>query len=204
MLRRLATLIACISWLAGCQSPTSPALPTQATSAPTAPSAPAAPQAVAASPSAARPTAAPPSVSASRVDVLNSALAAYAAGDPSAAAALFERVINTPPAPDEGAVAQTITDFAGFEAVVASLAAGREDDARAQLDTLQAHDSTAPLARMANQVWDQYGMTGSLRAACSQLQPQIAQAAAAVTALQGAGVKVDTASLCAAAPAPSR
>jgi len=82
--------------------------------------------------------------------------------------------------------------------MVTLLAAGREDDARAQRDALQKSDANAALARLANQLWDQYGMVGQLRGACAQLQPEIiSQAGATLTALQGLGVNVDAQTLCA-------
>lgn len=206
-------LVVLLSAVLACQSPAaSPtsapvSAPTPASSLVPATAPPASPTsvpvAVASAPPSPAPTTAPttapaaaPNVSASRVDVLNAASAAYARGDASGAAALYERVINTPPPASEGAAAQTITDFARFESVIALLAAGRESDARTQLDALEARDSTAPLARMGAQLWDQYSMSGGLRGACAQLQPQIGQAAPAIAALQGAGVAIDAATLC--------
>jgi hypothetical protein len=83
--------------------------------------------------------------------------------------------------------------------MVTLLADGREDEARAHLDALQARDANAPFARLGSQLWDQYGMTGQLRGACAQLQPQIAsQAGPIVTTLQGSGVIVDPQTLCSA------
>jgi hypothetical protein len=104
-------------------------------------------------------------------------------------------VTNTPPGPAEGANATTIDDFAQFRAMLALLADGREDDARTHLEVLRPR--TSPLARIGIQVWDQYGMTGQLRGACAQVQPQVtSQAGTALTTLQGLGVTVDAASLC--------
>ena len=77
--------------------------------------------------------------------------------------------------------------------MVSLLADGREDDAKAQLDALQQADATAPFARLANQLWDQYGMVGSLRGACAQVQPQIAsQAGATLDGLAGTGQSAST------------
>ena len=82
--------------------------------------------------------------------------------------------------------------------MVTLLAGGREDEARAQLDALQKSDANAALARLASQLWDQYGMVGQLRGACAQLQPEIiSQAGATLTGLQGLGVTVDAQTLCA-------
>jgi hypothetical protein len=128
--------------------------------------------------------------------VLNSANAAFLNGDMTSAAQLYQRVTNTPPteAPD---VATAITDFAYFRAAMALLASGDEDQARAQLDALKSRDPNAPLARLGSQLWDQYGMTAQLRAACAQVQPQIAtQAAQTFATLTAAGVSVDPASVC--------
>jgi hypothetical protein len=136
-------------------------------------------------------------VGASRVDVLNAADAAFARGDMAGARGLYERVLNTPPTGETQAQTAAVNDFAHFRGMVAALADGREDQAKAQLTTLQQADANAPLARLAAQVWDQYGMVGSLRGACAQVQPQIAaQAGPTLQALQGIGVNVDAQSLC--------
>jgi hypothetical protein len=131
------------------------------------------------------------------VEALNAAEAAFRGGDLKTAAGLYERVANTPPASTEGPAAPAIDDFAHFRAMLALLGDGREDEARAQLEALQKRDAKAPLARLGNQLWDQYGMTGQLRGACAQLQPQIAsQAGTVLGTLQGIGVAVDAPSLC--------
>lgn len=149
------------------------------------------------------PTSAPtptsaPSVTASRVDVLNAANAAYQRGDANAAAELYLRVINTPPAPGEdAATAAAVQDFADFRGMVALLAAGREDEARARLDDLQSRGAGSPFARLGAQLWDQYGMTGQLRGACAQVQPSVAtQAAAPLAVLAAAGVTIDASAMC--------
>jgi len=132
------------------------------------------------------------------VDVLNAANAAFTRGDLPTASSLYERVLNTPPSGEPAATTSAINDFAHFRDMLTLLAAGREDDARAQLKALQESDPNAPFARLANQLWDQYGMVGQLRGACAQLQPQIvSQAGAALTTLQGLGVNVDAQTLCA-------
>jgi hypothetical protein len=155
--------------------------------------------AVAAAPSPG-PTTAPVPVTASRIETLTAANAAFARGDNAAAADLYDRVVNTPRTPAESAeIATTIEDFARFRSLVSLLAARREGDARDRLNELQDRDPNAPFARLAAQLWDQYSMTGQLRAACAQVQPQIAsQAGPALAALQAAGVGgLDPTSLCA-------
>lgn len=132
--------------------------------------------------------------------MLNAANAAYRAGDFVVAGGLYERVINTPPAPNEGAAAPTVVDFAHFRAMLSLLANGSENEAKAHLDALQQRDASAPLARLGQQIWDQYGMTAQLRAACAQIQPQVAsQAGPTLAALQGLGVTVDAQTLCSVA-----
>jgi len=133
------------------------------------------------------------------VDVLNAAEAAFAGGDLTTASGLYERVLNTPTTGESAPATTAITDYAHFRAMVTLLAEGHEDDAKAQLDALQQANATAPFARLASQLWDQYGMVGSLRGACAQVQPQIAsQAGATLTALQGLGVRVDARTVCSA------
>jgi hypothetical protein len=133
-----------------------------------------------------------------RIDVLLAANDALARGNAPQAASLYERVANTPAAADETATgAMMVSDFAHFRAMVALLAAGQEDDAREQLDMMTERDATAPLTRLGSQVWDQYGMTGSVRSACAQAKPQFAsEAGPVVTALQGLGVDLDANNLC--------
>ncbi|MCA1644947.1 MAG: hypothetical protein LC797_05555 [Chloroflexi bacterium] len=218
----LASLVA----LAACQAPAPPtptavlttptAVPAVPTPVPAAPSAaPVGPSAVPASPTAVRAvataipkpsastaaapaTAVPPPASASRIEALNAANAAFRSGDLKTAAGLYERVVNTPPSQGEVSVASAaIDDFAHFRGMVALLADGREDEGRAMLQDLQKRDPNAPLARLGSQLYDQYGMTGSLRAACVQLQPQVATLAGPTLAtLQALGVTVDAPTLC--------
>jgi hypothetical protein len=147
---------------------------------------------------AAGPTAVPPPASASRIDALNAANAAFRSGDLKTAAGLYDRVVNTPPAPAETTSASAaINDFARFRGMVTLLADGREDEARTDLDELQKRDPSAPLARLGTQLYDQYGMTGQLRGACAQLQPQVtSQAGPTLATLQGLGVSVDAPTLC--------
>ncbi len=143
------------------------------------------------------PTATAPSAASSRVDALNAANAAFGSGDLERAAGLYDRVLNTPPTGESPAARSAIDDLADFRAMVALLANGREDDGRAHLDALQKRDANAPLARLGNQLWDQYGMTGQLRGACAQLQPQVvSQAGPQLATLQGLGVTIEANTLC--------
>jgi hypothetical protein len=171
------------------------------TPVPVAPTAPTAPSAVAiASPSAptSAPAPTPPAVTATRIDTLNAANAAFKGGDLKTAAGLYDRVVNTPSGSAETADATAaINELAWFRGMVTLLADGREDDARINLDALRQHPN-APLARLADQLYNQYGMVGALRGACAQLQPQVAtQAAPTLATLAGLGVtNVDAATLC--------
>jgi hypothetical protein len=139
----------------------------------------------------------PPPVTSSRVDVLNQANAAFASGDYLAASGLYERVLNTPPTGEPAQTTAAINEFARFRDVVAQLQQGNEDQAKAQVDALQQQDASAPLARLASQLWDQYGMIGDVKGACAQIQPQItSQAGPALSTLQSLGVNVDPTTLC--------
>jgi tetratricopeptide (TPR) repeat protein len=140
----------------------------------------------------------PPPASASRIEALNAANAAFRSGDLKTAAGFYDRVVNTPPNPAEApAASAAINDFARFRGMVTLLADGREDEARIDLQELQKRDPSSPLARLGSQLYDQYGMTGQLRGACAQLQPQLAsQAGPTLATLQGLGVAIDAQSLC--------
>jgi hypothetical protein len=136
-------------------------------------------------------------VGSSRIDVLNAADSAFARGDLTNASGLYERVLNTPPTGEQTAQTAAINGLAHFRAIVALLATGSEGDAHAQLDALQNTDANAPFARLAMQLWDQYGMVGSVRGACAQVQPQVAsQAGPTLQMLQAMGVSVDAQALC--------
>jgi tetratricopeptide (TPR) repeat protein len=130
--------------------------------------------------------------------VLNAANTAYRTRRLKNAADLYDRVVNTPPSQTEAAQATAvINDFARFRGVLTLLADGREDEARVTLDELQKRDPNAPLARLGNQLYDQFGMTGQLRGACAQLAPQVAtQAGPTLATLQGLGVVIDAPTLC--------
>jgi tetratricopeptide (TPR) repeat protein len=200
---RLVVMLAMIG-IVGCQAPAPPTptpAPTRAATAVPTPAPTTIPTSIGRAAPTLVPTPAPtitaPAVTATRVETLNSANAAFARGDVSTATGLYERVINTPPAGEPAQTATAITAFAHFRAMVSLLAAGREDEARSHLDALQETDPNAPFTRLASQLWDQYGMVGQLRGACAQLQPQIAsQAGPTLAVLQGAGVTVDAATLC--------
>jgi hypothetical protein len=141
----------------------------------------------------------PPPATATRVETLNAANVAFKAGNLKAAAGLYDRVVNTPPGTAEAAAATSaINDFAWFRGMVTLLADGREDDAKTAHDTLLERDPSAPLARLGDQLYNQYGMVGQLRGACAQLQPQVpAQAGPTLATLQGLGMtNVDAATLC--------
>ena len=195
--RHLAYLCALVI-VAACQAP-APLTPTAAPrTAPTAaPTAAAKPTSRPPTP-AAKPTSVPPAASNTRVETLNAANAAFRSGDLKTAAGLYDRVVNTPPNPAEAAAASAaIDDFARFRGIVTLLADGREDEARTNLQELQKRDPSSPLARLGSQLYDQYGMTGQLRGACAQLQPQVtSQAGPTLATLQGLGVAVDAATLC--------
>jgi len=178
-------------------TPTTVAAPKPTTAAQASP----VPSPVAAPPSpAAAGTTAPPAVGSGRVEILNAAEAAYASGNSEAAAGLFERAANTPPNANEAAAASiAITDYAHFRAMVALLAAGREDEARAHMEALRSREPSAPLPRLADQFWNQYSMTASVKAACAQLQPQVAsQGTPVLSTLQSIGVNADPTRLCTA------
>src|SRR5579859_1210178 len=138
----------------------------------------------------------PPPATSTRVDLLNQANAAFAAGDLASASGLYERVINTPPNGETRETTFAINDFARFRDIVSQLSQGNEDQAKAQLDALQRDDPNAALARLGAQLWDQYGMVGDLKGACAQLQPDIAsQAGPTLAALSALGVS-DPGKLC--------
>jgi len=183
-----------------CTTPPAPATPPPAATSTAPPPTPATPPTLASAPTqaASKPTAAPtaPATGTSRVEVLNAADAALASGNAADAAALYDRVINTPPT-ETAAAAVAITDYAHFRAMVALLAAGHEDEAQAHVEALRSREPTAPLPRLADQFWNQYTMTASAKAACNQVQPQIAtQAAPVLQTLQSLGVTADPTRLC--------
>jgi hypothetical protein len=149
-----------------------------------------------------------PDVLVSRAQVLSNAIprlqplvdadAAYARADLSTAISLYEQVAATPPADQESPPAsEAITGLARFRALVALTALGDDDLARAELQALSTADPNAPLARLAAQFWDQYGMTGSARAACAQLATAVdSQAHPVLDALADVGIWLQPDELC--------
>src|SRR5215207_5137088 len=122
---RLALLAGLLSGAVACQAPAPPTpTPPTAAAAPTPapkPTAAAALTATAPPPVAAKPTAAttptavPVATTSSRIDVVNAAGAAYRSGDLPTAVALYERVRNTPPGPNEAPPSRAaIDEFAHF------------------------------------------------------------------------------------------
>jgi hypothetical protein len=145
----------------------------------------------------AQPTPSAVPVGATRVDALNAADAAYRAGDAHTASELYDRVVNTPPGAAEAAgLTNAIDGLARFRAMLALVAIGDEERAKQELVASQEHDANAPLTRLAGQFWDQYGMTAQLRAACTQLRPQVSTADATLATLTAAGVTVQSDTLC--------
>src|SRR6202022_1166986 len=114
---------------------------------------------------------------------------AFNKGDLKTAAGLYDRVVNTPSGSAETAPATAaINELAWFRGMVTLLADGREEEARIDLDALRLHPD-APLARLGDQLYNQYGMVGALRGACAQLQPQVVtQAGPTLVTLAGLGV----------------
>jgi hypothetical protein len=142
------------------------------------------------------PIVAPPA-SAGRVDVLTAANDLFRSGNLAGAAELYDRVINTPATGEAAALSSAIEGLAHFRAMVALLGAGDEAGAREHLQALQERDATAPFTRLSAELWDQYGMTSDLRAACAAVRPQVrSQAGAMLATLQGAGLTVDPDTLC--------
>jgi hypothetical protein len=196
----LLVLVGCQPAVPSAPTPTAtrPAAPTAVAPTPTGVAAPTASVPVAPTPTArVAVTATAPAVTSSRVETLNSANSAFRSGDLTMATGLYERVLNTPPTGESDAARGAIDDLADFRAMLALLAQGREDDGRAHLEALQKRGPSTPFARLGNQLWDQYSMTGQLRGACAQLQPQVAtQAGPELSMLQGLGVTVEAQTLC--------
>jgi len=123
---------------------------------------------------------------------------AYARGDLPTAINLYEEVATTSPSEQESQPASVaISGLARFRALVALTSLGEEDRAHAELQALLATDANAPLARLAAQFWDQYGMTARPRAACAQLGPAVdSQARAVLDTLASLGIKMQHDELC--------
>jgi len=137
-------------------------------------------------------------VAAPRVRLLIDANRAYAHQKVETAIDLYEQAINTPASEEESAlISAAIDGVAGFREIVGLTATGHEEEARRRLTFLAERDPDAPLVRLAAQFWDQYGMTGSVRAACAQLAPQVeSQAGAVLTTLRSLGVDLRHDELC--------
>ena len=133
-----------------------------------------------------------------RVQLLIDANRAYAQQNVEAAIDLYERVINTPASENESPMTSSAIDgLARFRQLVSLAAAGREEEARWRLMPLVDRDPDAPLARLAAQFWDQYGVTASARAACAQLAPQVeTQAGLVLRTLSALGVEILHDELC--------
>ncbi len=166
--------------------------------------APATPPATPVAPATVAPTAAPSPTSvalptgSSRVQVLVAGNDAFQRGDLKTSTDFYQRALNTPPTAGEApALTDAIDGFARFRSIVALAARGEEDAARQQLQALQSANPNGAFTRLANQFWDQYGMTGSASAACNALRAQVvSQAGGALTALGEAGVSVQPEALC--------
>ncbi|MBI2756803.1 MAG: hypothetical protein HYX52_08845 [Chloroflexi bacterium] len=183
-IRRLAAWLALVilALAAGCQSPPAP---TGTTAAP--------PTAGASSPSVQPlPPTAPTPVPAgsSRATLLKAANEALQAGDAARASDLFQQLLGTPATPgDPAPLSAAILGQATFGNVLALLALGREDDARRLVDAARSRAASDPFARLAAQLYDQYGMTGDLAAACASVNQQAGPLLAeAARALDAAGV----------------
>ena len=133
-----------------------------------------------------------------RVSALERANAAYVAHDVKTALPLYDRVATTPPSQAESqSVSIAVTGLARFRALLVRTATGDEDGAQQELQALEAADPGAPLARLAAQFWDQYSMTASPTAACSQLAPQVdSQTRDVLSTLQTLGITMRHDELC--------
>ena len=179
-MRRAVALLGATFWVfvGGCQPITAPATPT-ATLAPT-------PTVAGAVP-----------VDVPRTQVLVAADDAFQRGAPAAADELYRRVLGTPPRPGETRATQdAVEQYARYREVLSQLLLGREDQARSQLRQLEERLPDAPFTRLAAQLWEQYGMTADVRAACASVQAQVEQVRPVLEVLGQAGVVVDAATVC--------
>jgi hypothetical protein len=133
-----------------------------------------------------------------RLQPLVNADASYARDDLPTAINLYEEVADAAPSGQESPdVAGAITGVARFRALVALTSLGDDKDAHDVLQALVDSDSDAPLARLASQFWDQYGMTGSARAACAQMTGAIDSVGHSVLdTLSSLGIKIGHDELC--------
>ena len=136
----------------------------------------------------------------SRVELLKMADTAYASRDPARAQALYGRVISSSADPSES-IAQTraLTGFAEFRLLLTVLSVGNEDTARQLLERLRSGTAESPFTRLANDFWDQYGMTASVQGACSAIARQVGeQADESLAVLRAMSVSIGTRQLCVA------
>ena len=132
-----------------------------------------------------------------RLASLLQANAAYTRGDLSTAIDLYDQVANTLSSDQESQPESTaITGLARFRATVALTSLGDDEQAHNELQALLESDASAPVARLAAQFWDQYGMTGELASACAQLRAQLGIADPTFVLLGQVGVTTQAATLC--------
>jgi hypothetical protein len=107
---------------------------------------------------------------------------------------LFERVLNTPPGSDESAdVSGAVAAFSHLRLMLLLGNRGSDTDANRQLAALQAQDPAAPLTRLAEQIWHEYGQTSDLRAACTHA---VVPTPTAFETILSAGIRVDPSTFC--------
>jgi len=133
-----------------------------------------------------------------RAQPLVDANAAYVRADLRTAINLYEQVASVTPSEEESQpVSAAITGLARFRALVALTSLGDDDQAHEELQALLATDANAPLARLAAQFWDQYGMTGSARVACRQLSAAVdSQAHSVLHTLASVGISMQHEEVC--------
>ena len=132
-----------------------------------------------------------------RLDVVEQANAAYAAGDIRRAGELYDQAAESSSDTESQVDAATITGLARFRAVLAWTLIGDEDRALQELRSIAARDPGAALTRLAAQFWDGYGMTGSVASACAQLAPDVdSQAGEVLTRLRSLGMELQHDQLC--------
>ena len=133
-----------------------------------------------------------------RLRPLIEANTAYAKHDVRTALDLYGQVLETPASGEESSTMSTAIDgLARFRRLVGFTTIGDEDQAAHELASFVEQQPGAPLARLAAQFWDQYGMTASAGAACAQLAPQVdSQAVLPIQTLNALGVKIRHDELC--------
>jgi hypothetical protein len=143
-------------------------------------------------------TAAPVPAGAARTVVLAAANDRFERADYAGAVQFYERVVDSPPAPDESAaLARAIEGVARFRSAVAFTALGDDEHAREQVEALTLGDPDDPFALLVAQFWLQYEHTGDPRAACGNVAAEVApRAGPALALLNQAGAPVPPDSLC--------